>query len=102
MTRAIVAAAVHRPMYRAGSLSAEGPDEDTFTLAVAAAERLLADDATQAPKLDAIHLAGEFPPEADTGLPEALDAPHVAVQRHGPGLAGLGAALVAAGRAEST
>jgi uncharacterized OB-fold protein len=102
MGRAIVAGAVHRPSYRIGSLSAEGPDEDTFTLAVAAAERLLAHAGRRRPTLDALHLVGDFPAEADAGLPEALDAPHVAVTRHARGLVGLGAALAAAARPDST
>jgi hydroxymethylglutaryl-CoA synthase len=101
MARAIVAAAVHRPSYRLGKLSAEGPDEDEFTLAVAAAERLLARPSGPRPTIDGLHLVGEFPPEADAGLPEALGVPHVTVERHGSGIAGLGAALRAGGRSGS-
>ncbi len=100
MTRAIVAAAVHRPSFRMGELSAEGPDEDTFTLAVAAAELLGTRATASHDRIDGLHLVGEFPTEADAGLPEALDAPHVAVERHDPGLSGLGAAFRSASRAE--
>ena len=88
-------------MFRTGPLSAEGPDEDAFTLSVAAAERLLAHGPFAGSTVDGIHLVGDFTAEADTGLPEALGAPHVSVERHGRGLAGLGAALVAAARRES-
>jgi uncharacterized OB-fold protein len=101
MARAIVAGGLYCPSYRSGKLWAQGADEDAFTLAVAAAERLLARrDRSPAP-IDGLHLVGDFPPEADTGLPEALGVSHVAVQRHAPGLAGLGSGLRAAAGVET-
>ncbi|MCI4340589.1 MAG: zinc ribbon domain-containing protein, partial [Thermoplasmata archaeon] len=96
----IVAAATHRPSYRLAALSAEGPDEDAFTLGIAAAERLLGRAPWIGAPVDGIHLVGEFPREAEVGVPEALDAPSVVVERHGPGLAGLGAAFRGASRHE--
>ncbi|MCI4360641.1 MAG: zinc ribbon domain-containing protein [Thermoplasmata archaeon] len=100
MPRAIVAAALHRPSYRVGELSAQGPDEDAFTLAVTATERLMAAENGPLEPIDGLHVVGDFPAEADAGLPEALGIHHVAVVRHGGGLAGLGAALHAAARPE--
>jgi len=101
MPRAIVALAVHWPAFRSGDLRVEGPDEDAFTLAVAAAEALPPHGVGPRSSPDGIHLVGVFPVEADEGLPEALGAPTVVVQRHGSGLEGLGAALRAASRSDA-
>jgi hydroxymethylglutaryl-CoA synthase len=101
MARAIVAGALYRPSYRSGRLWAPAADEDAFTFAVAAAERLLGRGERSPLPIDGLHLVGDFPAETDTGLPEALGVPHVAVQRHGRGLAALGSALRAAAGVET-
>jgi len=96
MARAIVAGHALRPRWRDGPVAVEGPDEDAFTLAVAAAEALLERPGRTARALDAIHLVGEYPSTADWGLPEAVGAPHLVVRRHGVGPAAFGGALMAA------
>jgi uncharacterized OB-fold protein len=97
MSRSVQAAAIFRPRRRDGPFDVDGPDEDAFTLAIAAAERLLDRADRPSRPIDAIHLAGEFPANAPWGISEALGVPHVAAHGHGPGLPGLRAALVAGG-----
>ena len=75
----IVAAAVARASGRLGPLTVEAPDEDPFTLAVAAAEALPAVEGT--PGLGRIDLVGDFDSDAEWGVLEALDLPAVPVHR---------------------
>ncbi|HEY6238258.1 MAG TPA: hypothetical protein VIZ68_03630, partial [Thermoplasmata archaeon] len=77
MDRAIVAGHCHRTSWRDGRVEVEGPDEDAFTLAVAASEGLLERPGRTPRAIDALHLVGDFPPEADGGLPEALGVPNL-------------------------
>lgn len=92
----IEAAVIRKCRSRPGSLQTEGPDEDSFTLAASAAERLLA-RVTLPPPVGGIHVAGTMAPEGLGGLPELLGVADVALRAHGPGPAGLASALTAAG-----
>ncbi len=84
---AVVAAAVARPSARLGPLAVEGPDEDGFTLAVAAAEAL--GDRARRTDLARIDLVGDLPPESEWAVPEALGLDGVAVHRSSGGPAHL-------------
>jgi uncharacterized OB-fold protein len=75
----IVAAAIARPSGRLGPLAVEGPDEDGFTLAVAAAEALGARNGPDLPSR--IELVGDLPADAEWMVPEALGISEVAVHR---------------------
>lgn len=68
-----------------------GPDEDPFTLAAAALERLVEDPHPVGP-LETIHLAGTFPASIDPWLPELLGHP-VTITRHAPTAEGFLSAL---------
>ena len=91
----IVAAERVVPGWRAGTTPVEGPDEDAFTLAVAALERL-ADRAGTDPLPSHLELVGELPGDADALLGEALGDAALDVRHHAATAEGLGRALVAA------
>ncbi|HZY91568.1 MAG TPA: hypothetical protein VFG07_02155 [Thermoplasmata archaeon] len=95
MTRGIVAAALVRPVWEASGLRVEGPDEDAFTLAVAAIEELGLPPAELA-HLERVDLVGEFPPEVDWGIGEALGVDNVAVHHHHEGVPSFYGALASA------
>ncbi|MCI4321607.1 MAG: zinc ribbon domain-containing protein [Thermoplasmata archaeon] len=87
----ITHAAIARPSGRLGPLGVEAPDEDGFTLGLAAAEALpWPPDASPVQRLD---LVGDFPLEAGWALPEALDLGEVTVHRSASGAASLFEAL---------
>jgi uncharacterized OB-fold protein len=86
--------AVARPSARLGPLAVEAPDEDVFTLAVAAAEAL-PPDALGAP-VTRIDLVGEFPSESEWGILEALGTPDAALHHSPGGTAHLFSALLSA------
>jgi uncharacterized OB-fold protein len=87
MPMAVVAAAIARPSARLGPLAVEAPDEDAFTLAVAAAEAL--GERGRRPDIVRIDLIGDHAPEAEWAIPEALGLVGVAVHRQAGGPAHL-------------
>ena len=88
-------AAVYRPVWSFDGRPAAGPDEDAFTLAAAALERLVAADPTT--ELPArIHLVGEFPAAAEWAFPHVTGRPHEVVH-HGSGAGGFATAWQGAG-----
>jgi uncharacterized OB-fold protein len=98
--RSIVAAALHRPVWESGRVRVEGPDEDAFTLVVAALETLEfrpGAGASESPKASAdwtrLHVVGEGAPESGPGLSDALGSPRLEIRRHAEGPAGLWAGL---------
>jgi uncharacterized OB-fold protein len=91
MSNSVVAAAVARPSARLGPLAVEAPDEDAFTLAIAAAEALGPD--AERPTPERIDLVGDFSVEAEWAVPEALGLRAVAVHRTSGGPAHLFEAL---------
>jgi uncharacterized OB-fold protein len=97
MPEAIRAAAVARPSARLGPLAVEAPDEDAFTLAVAAAEAL---PAVAGPPRR-IDLVGDLLPQTEWGIPEALGFPDSAVHRTSGGPAHLFEAIRGHGREAS-
>jgi len=98
VTRRLVAGATYRPRWLAGGVPVEGPDEDAFTLAVAAAERLGTTESGRTATIDRLELVGEFPPAIDRMLLEALGLESAEVHRHGPGVEGFAHALNDVGR----
>jgi uncharacterized OB-fold protein len=75
----VFAASVARPSGRLGPLAIEAPDEDGFTLAIAAAEALpAAPDRTRPERID---LVGDIPADAEWAVPELLGLRDVAVHR---------------------
>lgn len=100
MTRSVIAGALVQPVWEARGVRVEGPDEDAFTLAVAAIERLGLPPAELA-KLDRIDLVGEFPNDVEWGLAEALGVETIDVHRHHGGVPSFFQALAAASSANS-
>ncbi len=101
MTRSIVAAVVERPVWRSGPLRVEGPDEDAFTLSVAALERLEARPGPARPIARAT-VVGSLPSELLPYLRAAIGAPELPAQLAGTGRDALYEALESSvGRAES-
>lgn len=96
MAEAIWAAAVARPSARLGPLAVEAPDEDAFTLAVAAAEALPALAGGGPPSR--MDLVGDFLPNAEWGIPEALGLRDTAVHTASGGPAHLFEAIRGHGR----
>lgn len=94
--RAIVRAATHWPSARRDGLAVPSVDEDGFTLAATAAERLFEDGTSDGGRVDSIWLVGDSPPEAVWGIPEAIGHPDLDLHHHPRGPAGLAASLVAA------
>ncbi len=91
----MVRAAVYRPIWSMDGRPAAGPDEDAFTLAAAALERLVATDpSTDLPAR--IHLVGDFPAAAEWAFPHVTGRPHEVVH-HGAGSAGYADAWTSAG-----
>jgi uncharacterized OB-fold protein len=98
-TPQLVRGAVYRPSWNLDGLPAAGPDEDGFTMAATALERLYADPpAGPAPRT--IHLVGDAPEVASWGLAAVAGSP-LEVVRHGAGVAGFRAAWAAVGEARS-
>ena len=88
MTRSLLAAACVRPVWSVGDGRVAGPDEDGFTLAVAALERVLGGVPTAFPGgFDQVDLVGEFPSDVETLVPSAFGWADIEVRRH-PGGAG--------------
>ncbi|MCI4331911.1 MAG: hypothetical protein L3K19_08740 [Thermoplasmata archaeon] len=88
MTRSIVAAARVRPRARSGAFDAPGPDEDLFTLALEAVERLPA-----GPVPETVHLVGSAAEVEDWSIREVLGAPTLQVRHHAAGASSLFAVL---------
>lgn len=63
----------------------EGPDEDPFTLAVAALESLSPPVGVSEVPLERVELVGEFPTDTDWGLDAALGLPTLDVRHHATG-----------------
>jgi uncharacterized OB-fold protein len=80
------------PAYQMGDLRVPGPDEDTFTLSVAALEGL----ARSAAPLTRLYLVGDFSPVADWGFRSYLGREALVLERYPSGSDGLFRALVAA------
>lgn len=100
-SRAVLSAGIVRPAWEAGGFHAEGPDEDAFTLGVAALETLGRQLQASGPRaLRRLHLVGAFPPTADWAFGEALGLPHLEVRRHPAGASALWGALAAAAHDE--
>ncbi len=92
-------AAAVRPSWTVDGRRVAGPDEDGFTLAVAAVERLPAPPAGVDPL--PVDLVGEFPEVVEWGLGAAMGRP-VALHRHEERAAGLAEAIAdASDRARS-
>ncbi|MFZ0829942.1 MAG: hypothetical protein WCB18_04695 [Thermoplasmata archaeon] len=103
MTRSILSASLTRPSWQWGPFRVEGPDEDAFTLGVAALRRLegqLRPDGERA--LRRLHIVGSFAPEADWAFGEALGIPKLEVRRHPPNSPGVWGALAAAAHDEGS
>ncbi len=100
MARAIRLAVVERPAYRNGPLRVEGPDEDGFTLAVAALERLGDRLGSERP-IERVFVTGPFPPELAPYLGEAIGRPGLEVRLAAGDEAPLFQALAAAGSPEA-
>ncbi len=96
MSRALTHFALVRPVWEAGGVRVEGPDEDAFTLAVAVLERLRASTPDGVPELRRVALVGEFPPDVEWALAESLGIDSLEVRRHPPGTASLFQAIAAA------
>lgn len=85
MSRELRAAAVYRPVYEVGGHRRAGPDEDGFTLAVAAGELVLPPPTVPAPEFARIHYFGPpQAPEAAPNLPVALGLPRAVADRADP------------------
>jgi len=91
VAESITHAAVARPSGRLGPLGVEAPDEDGFTLALAAAEALPWPEGSSG--VHRLDLVGDIPAEAEWALPEALDLGEVTVHRSPGGSAALFEAL---------
>ena len=91
MTHRIVAVSVHWGVGRAGGQPIEGPDEDAFTMAAAALERLPW-PADLAP-ISRVDIVGEFSTPAPDDLSEAIGVAPLDVRRHPSGARGLREAL---------
>lgn len=89
--------AAYRPCWSVEGKIVAGPDEDTFTLAATAVERVLSGPASL-PIPAAVHLVGEYPEMASWGFPALVGSP-IKVVRHAEGAAGLAEALSAASSA---
>ncbi|MCI4349530.1 MAG: hypothetical protein L3J93_04870 [Thermoplasmata archaeon] len=91
--RAIIAGAVALPKARFGSVAVFAPDEDAFTLAVEAADRLPGIDTS---RVETLHLVGPLPSSLPDAFPDALGTRTLGAIRYAPGPAGLWAAVEAA------
>ena len=82
MPRNIVSAAVARPSWEHNGFRLPGPDEDPFTLGIAALELLRPEIRSRGPQaLRRVHAVGDFPSEVDWGFGEALGVPELEVRR---------------------
>ncbi len=97
MSRSVTAAALVRPAWSARGVRVEGPDEDAFTLAVAALDRLRHGVPDLLARLEHVELVGEFPSDAEAGIVESLGGESLDVRRHPPGVASLFQTLASAG-----
>lgn len=103
MTLSLLAAACIRPVWADGGRRVAGPDEDGFTLAVAALERVLAGVPTAFPHgFDQVELVGEFPAEVETMLPSAFGWHDLEIRRHPAGVASAAQAVRNAVQAPGT
>ncbi|MGI0131230.1 MAG: Zn-ribbon domain-containing OB-fold protein [Thermoplasmata archaeon] len=87
-------AAAYRPAGGRDGRSSSGPDEDGFTLAATALERLLTPDGSLG-LVERLLLAGDLPASADADLARFIGA-SVPAERFGAGSSGVRAALGAA------
>lgn len=97
--RGITRAAAYLPAGIIDGHRAAGPDEDGFTLAATALERLL-DPSGRTPPIRHLWLAGDLPPTADADLARFLGATPP-TERFGVGEAGTRAALHAASNGDA-
>ncbi len=97
MSRSILAASRVHPIWQAGPIRVESPDEDAFTLSVGALS-LLAPQfrPAGARRLHRLHLVGAYAAESDWAFSEALGIPHLEVRHHPLTSQGLWGALAAA------
>jgi len=103
MGRSILSASLVRPVWQHGSFRIEGPDEDPFTLAVSALNRLgeqVPIDGARA--LQRLHLVGATSPDLDWAYGEALGSSALEVQHHPANTQGLWGALGAAAQEEGS
>jgi uncharacterized OB-fold protein len=94
--RGITRAAAYLPSGVVDGRRVAGPDEDGFTMAATAVERLL-DAGGNAPPIRRLFLAGDLPETADANLVRFLGAA-IVIERFGVGEAGARAAVHAASR----
>ncbi|MCI4352873.1 MAG: zinc ribbon domain-containing protein [Thermoplasmata archaeon] len=103
MARSILSASLVRPAWQLGSFRVEGPDEDSFTLAVTALNRLGRQlQGTGARTLARLHVVGSCSPEIDWAFSEALGIPGLDVRRYPSNAPGLWGALAAAAHDDGT
>jgi uncharacterized OB-fold protein len=103
MATSILCGALVRPVWRSGPTPVEGPDEDSFTLAVAASGLLRPEIQEAGPgRLESVHLVGAFEDRADQSLEAALGVPRLGVHRHAATPSGLWSALASAGSSAPT
>jgi uncharacterized OB-fold protein len=102
VARAIVSAAATRPIWEQNALRIEGPDEDAFTVGLAALELLRPEIRSRGPQeLRRLHLVGSFPAESDWGFGEALGVPELEVRRHPGGADGLWSSFAVAAHSDA-
>jgi uncharacterized OB-fold protein len=103
MARSILSASMVRPVWQVGPFRVEGPDEDAFTLGLAALLQLGHQIQPEGPRvLERLHLVGSFSPEVDWAYAEALGIPKLEVRRHPATAPGLWGALAAAAHDEGS
>src|SRR5262249_4064455 len=85
MPRRWVAGADHRPRWSRDGVPVEGPDEDAFTLAVAAAEAIRRIGPARAAPTDRLAPVGGFADGMESRFADALDLDAPEIHRHGVG-----------------
>jgi uncharacterized OB-fold protein len=103
MPRSILSASLVRPVWQHGPFRVEGPDEDAFTLGLAALRQLGRQVQAEGPRaLRRLHLVGSFSAEVEWAFGEALGIPSLEVRRHPASAPGLWGALAAAAHDEGS
>ncbi len=96
MSGSISRVALVRPAWGSRGVRVEGPDEDAFTLAVAALERLRSGSSPGFTELARAELVGDFPPDVEWALAESLGLDSLQVNRRSPGTTSLFDAIATA------